>query len=50
MRINMSRHVVRTFGPMREVAHSRIARGRHQSEEEGLNVDPDVGIGVFLDK
>jgi len=43
---DMCRHVVRTLVPMRK---HRIAIG-NQSGEEGFQVLPDGGIGIFIEQ
>lgn len=44
----MRRHVVRAFQHMGEIGHRRVIPWRHEAAEEGLKVNLNVRVGVFL--
>ena len=46
----MRRHVIRPFQQMRQIAHLRRIRRRHQPREIGQEVALHVWIGVLLDQ
>lgn len=49
-RLDMGRHIVRTFVCVGQVGHVRVGGGRHEAREKVLQIGLNFGVGVFLNE